>query len=352
MEPVTHFLTGACMSRAGLNRKSALATFTMVLAAEAADLDVLWELRGPIESLQHHRGVTHSFVGAPFVAAATLGFIYLLYLWKGPSGKPHILRSKLPVRWGYLYWLALIAALSHLLLDYTTAYGIRLLEPFDWRWYSWDIVFIVEPVILVALIAGLVMPSLFGLINQEIGARSKGPRGRGGAIFALVCLVLLWGYRDFQHRRALNAMGSLLYKGAVPVKYAAYPYWVNPFRWYGVVETEAFFQTMPVDSMTPEVDQQNQAHTYFKPEVTPMTQAAKASYLGRVYLDWAVFPITQTEPLQGRFKGYLVRFQDLRFGYPEMQGRGTLGAWVLLGPDLRVQEEGMNSRKPSIEDEP
>jgi len=352
LEPVTHFLTGACLSRAGLNRKSALATLTMVLAAEASDLDILWGLRGQIENLQHHRGITHSFVGAPVVAAATLGFIYLLYLWKGPSGKPRILRSKLPVRWGYLYWLALIAALSHILLDYTTSYGIRMFAPFDWRWYSWDIVFIVEPVILLALITGLALPSLFGLINQEIGARSKGPRGRGGAIFALLCLALVWGYRDYQHRRALSAMGSLLYKGAVPVKYAAYPYWVNPFRWHGVVETEAFFQTMPVDSMTPEVDRQNQARTYFKPEVTPVTQAAKASHLGRVYLDWAVFPITQTEPLLGKFKGYLVRFQDLRLVYPEMRGRGPLGGWVLLGPDLRVQEEGMNSRKPSIEEEP
>jgi inner membrane protein len=352
LEPVTHFLTGACMSRAGLNRKSALATLTMVLAAEAADLDVLWELKGPIAAFQHHRGITHSFVGTLFVAAATLGFIYLLCLWKAPSGQPRIQRSKLPVRWGYLYWLALIAALSHLLLDYTTAYGIRLFEPFDWRWYSWDIVFIVEPVILMALIAGLVMPSLFGLINQEIGARSKGPRGRAGAIFALVCLVLVWGYRDYQHRRALNALGSLVYQGAVPVKYAAYPYWVNPFRWHGVVETDSFFQTMPVDSMAPQVDPKDQARTYFKPAETPVTQAAKASYLGRVYLDWAEFPITQTEPLPGRFKGYLVRFQDLRFTYPEMEGRGTLGGWVLLGPDLRVQEQGVNSQKPSIEENP
>src|SRR5271165_2848432 len=179
------------MSRAGFNRKSALATLTMVLAAEAADLDVLWEFKGQIAAFQHHRGVTHSFVGAPFVAAATLGVVYLLYLWKGPTGKPRILRSKLPVRWGYLYWLALIAALSHILLDYTTAYGIRMFAPFDWRWYSWDIVFIIEPLILLALIAGLVMPSLFGLINQEIGARSKGPHGQAGAIFALVCLVLI-----------------------------------------------------------------------------------------------------------------------------------------------------------------
>lgn len=352
MEPVTHFLTGACMSRAGFNRKTALATLTMVLAAEAADLDVLWAIKGPITTFQHHRGITHSFLGAPFVAAATLGFVFLLHRWRIRSGKPLISRSKLPVRWGYLYWLALLAALSHILLDYTTAYGIRMFAPFDWHWYSWDIVFIVEPIILAALILGLIVPSLFGLINQEIGARSTGPRGRGGAIFALVCLVLVWGFRDYQHRRALNAMGAVLYQRAVPVKLGAYPYWVNPFRWHGVVETESFFQTVPVDSMAPAVDEQSEANTYFKPEETPVTQAAKASYFGQVYLDWAVFPLTQTEKLEGAFKGYLVRFQDLRFAYPEMRGRGNLGGWVLLGPDLRVQEQGTNSRKPSVEENP
>ena len=45
MEPITHFLTGACIGRAGLNRKTAYATLAAVLAAEAADIDVA-----------HHRG--------------------------------------------------------------------------------------------------------------------------------------------------------------------------------------------------------------------------------------------------------------------------------------------------------
>src|SRR5664279_2704244 len=198
------------MGRAGFNRKTALATLTMVLAAEAADLDVLWAVKGPIAAFQHHRGITHSFVGAPFVAAATLGFVYLLHhFWLRHRAAK---RSEPPLRWGYLYWLALLAALSHLLLDYTTDYGIRLFEPFDWRWYSWDIVFIIEPLILLVLILGLVVPSLFGLINQEIGARSKGPRGRGGAIFALTCMVIIWGFRDYQHRRALNAMEAVTYQ--------------------------------------------------------------------------------------------------------------------------------------------
>ena len=49
MEPVTHFLTGACIGRAGFNRKTAYATLAAVLAAEAADLDVFWGFAGPVE---------------------------------------------------------------------------------------------------------------------------------------------------------------------------------------------------------------------------------------------------------------------------------------------------------------
>lgn len=360
MDPVTHLLTGACMGRSGFNRKSTLATLTMVLAAEAADLDVLWEFKGSIAALQHHRGITHSFVGVPLVAAAVVGG---LYVWWRLTGKQQVVpasiddskapvRLKLPVRWGYLYFLAVLAALSHLLLDYTTAYGIRLFAPFNWRWYSWDIVYIIEPVMLVVLIAGLTMPALFGLINQEIGVRSRGPRGRGGAIFALVCLVLLWGFRDYHHRRAVNALSAISYRGAQPTRLAAYPYMANPFHWHGVVETADFFETVPVDSLGPLVDAESQGLLYYKPEETQVTLAAKSSYLGQVYLDWAVFPFVQTQPAvtpSGTF--YLVNFQDLRYTYPDMRGgRSPLSGYVVLAPNLQVQEEGLaTSKSPTAE---
>ncbi len=68
MEPVTHFLTGACIGRAGFNRKTAYATLAAVLAAEAADLDVFWGFAGPVEELKHHRGITHTFWAVPVVA--------------------------------------------------------------------------------------------------------------------------------------------------------------------------------------------------------------------------------------------------------------------------------------------
>jgi len=335
-------LTGACMSRAGFNRKTALATLTMVVAADAADCDVVWRLKGTTEVLQYHRGITHSFVGVPVMAAAALGFVYLLYRFGLRRREPR--PGYPPVRWKYLFGLAVVAALSHLLLDYTTAYGIRLFVPFDYRWYSWDIVFIVEPLILAVLLLGLLMPLLFGLINQEIGARRKGPGGRGGAILALVCVLVIWGYRDFQHRRALSAMNELTYSGEVATRMAAYPYIINPFRWYGVVETKNTFQTFAVDSRIPKVDPDERARIFYKPEETEVTLAAKQAYFGRVYLDWAVFPLVASEKLAGRFNGYIVEFQDLRYAYP---GRPVLAGFVLLDSNLHVVTQGASQDKPA-----
>ncbi|HKD85946.1 MAG TPA: metal-dependent hydrolase [Terriglobales bacterium] len=345
MDPVTHLLTGACMGRAGFNRKSALATVTMVLAAEAADIDVVWGLKGSIPALQHHRGITHSFVGVPFIAAAIVGAVYLGHRirWHR-SAKSVSSPGDPPIRWGFLYFCALLAALSHLLLDYTTAYGIRLFEPFDYRWYSWDIVSIIEPLMLLALIGGLTVPAFLGLISREVGARSKGPRGRAAAIIALIMVAVIWGVRDYQHRRALNAMNSFLYNNTDPIRLAAYPYMINPFRWHGVVETRDFFESVPVNSLTPDVDSEH-GILYYKPVETPAISAAKASYLGRVYLDWAAFPFVRQQNLTSDPAGYLEEFQDLRYTYPSTVGKPPLSGFVLLNDELRILEQGMNSSR-------
>ncbi len=75
MEPFTHFLTGACLGRAGFNRKTAYAVLAGTLAAEAADLDIVWGFAGPVESLKHHRGITHTFWAVPVVAGVVVGAI-------------------------------------------------------------------------------------------------------------------------------------------------------------------------------------------------------------------------------------------------------------------------------------
>jgi len=325
------------MGRAGLNRKTALATLTLTLAAEAPDLDVLGRFGGPAFGFAHHRGFTHSFLGTPICAAAVVGFVYLFWRMRGRRTN----NSNLRPRWGLLFGYACLAGLSHILLDYTNNYGVRPFWPFSEKWYSWDIVFIVEPVMLGFLILGLIAPVLFGLVDREIGIRRKGPRGRVAATLALTGIVLMWGVRDFEHRRAVHALESREYGGIDALRVSAYPTWINPFRWYGVVETPAFFALTPVDSLGPEVDPENQLEIRYKPDETPVTLAAKRSYLGRVYLDWAQYPIAETEVLTGPRGGYIVYLQDLR--YVQMpstvngdQRRHTLGAAIELDQHLHV----------------
>jgi inner membrane protein len=325
------------MSRAGLNRKTALATATLTLAAEAADLDVLSRFGGSAFGLNHHRGFTHSFLGVPLVAAVVVGFIYLLWRLRGRKTR----NPNLPPRWGLLFAYACLAGVSHILLDFTNNYGVRPFWPFSERWVSWDIVFIIEPVILIVLTLGLILPALFSLINEEIGVRHKNaaPRGRLAATLALLAVFAYWGLCDYEHRRAVAALESRYYQGAEALRVSAYPNMTNPFRWYGVVETPAFFVIVDGPDAIMQI--------HYKPEETPITLAAKKTYLGRVYLSWAQYPVTETEQMENARAAYIVRFRDLRYDYHGRSARATLGAMVFLTRDLQVVEERFGIRSTS-----
>src|SRR3954464_15782278 len=106
MEPVTHLMTGAVLSRAGLNRKAAYATLAMTLAAEAPDLDVLWSFKGPVAGFEHHRGWTHTFLGIPFEAAIITGVIWLGYRFvqrRHKNSQQTKAADAAPLRWTRLY---------------------------------------------------------------------------------------------------------------------------------------------------------------------------------------------------------------------------------------------------------
>lgn len=337
------------MGRAGLNRKTALATLTLTLAAEAPDLDVLGRFWGRAFGFEHHRGFTHSLLGIPLDAIAVLGFVYLVWRIRGRKTRD----PKLPPRWRLLFLYACLAGLSHILLDFTNNYGVRPFWPFSEKWYSWDIVFIVEPVMLGLLILGLIIPAFSSLIDSEIGAQRRRPRGSVAATFALIGIVFMWGLRDYEHRRAVNVLSARTYNGVDPLRVSAYPKWVDPFHWYGVVETPAFFALAPVSTLDPEVDPEDRLDIHYKPEETPVTLAAKKSYLGRVFLDWAQYPITETETLESPDGGHIVHFQDLRYvQIPDAmrgdKGRRALGAAVKLDKNLRVVGDVYGTDKAQV----
>lgn len=374
MEPFTHFLTGACIGRAGLNRKTAYATMAAVLAAEAADLDIFWSLAGPVKELQHHRGFTHTFLGALVVALVVASAIWAFHFLRekqkarkaaalkakvevttpapdpvllspaaGPVPVPH---QSQPARWQWVFGTALIAALSHLLLDWMNNYGVRPFYPFSGRWYAGNFLFIVEPSILIVLALALIMPWLFGLADREIGARRKPFRGRGWAIFALAAFAALAGLRWWQH----DVADSLARNAAItldPVeRIAAEPYPWNPFRWHVLVETPSYYQTAEVNTWVGSVDTDPKLSIVYKPAVTPAVEAAKRTYLGSVYLDWSKWPVVQDlgpEPAPGMDPPQLtpgrtftaVRFSDLRFHYSILgdrvaSDRSPLTGWVYI----------------------
>ncbi len=362
MEPITHLLTGACLARTGFNRKTAYATLAMTLAAEAPDLDFLWSLRGPAAGLQHHRGLTHTLLGAPLVALAVTAAVWLL-VWISDRSLLRGRRKRRfspPARWILIWLFAWIAVLSHIFLDWANNYGVRPFFPFNPRWYSLDLVYIFEPVLFALLLLALVIPAILGMADREIGARPTAFRGRGWAIAALILACALWGLRWGEHRNALRLARNTRFGNEPAIRIAAEPYPINPFHWFVVVETADYYQTGSVDTWRDEVAT-GENDVVFKPPVTAAVAAAKDSRLGRAYLDWAALPVvadlgpadlTAAGSQAPNPKDSVVEFRDLRFAYStpltEILGSGggepPLAARVFVTPDNTIDGIEMNGR--------
>jgi inner membrane protein len=376
MEPVTHFLTGAVLARAGFNRKAAYATLAMTLAAETPDLDTMWSVDGPVADFQHHRGITHTLLGLPIEGLVVLGAVWLVHRWRvrqaetktavepvpleAATDRPIVQPlTAAPVRWGLLYGFVLIALLSHLLLDWTNNYGVRPFFPFNPHWYAGSFVFIFEPVMFLVLLVALIAPALFGLVGSEVGARKQVFRGRGWAMVALAGVVALWGWRGLEHANAVEIASNAAYgpngMGAEVLRVTASPYPGNPYRWHTVVDTPAFYQIAAVDTLHSTIATNPERDLFYKPQSTSTLRAATESHLGQVYLDWSSWPlVNDIGPVAppgsppGAPDWTAVSFRDLRFMYDTSMLRGRtnppLSAMVYVDGDGRVTRMEMGNR--------
>ena len=325
MDNLTHTLTAIAISQTGLNRKTRFATATLILAGNAPDIDIIVGLKGSIEYLKYHRGITHSLVGIVALALIIWGLMW----WLGKKFKPKLGISLNP---GWLLLAAFLGTGSHLLLDFTNAYGVRPFLPFSGRWYAWDIMFIVDPLLLAILVLGLGVPWLLRLASEEVGGRKTGLVP--GAIFCLGAMLALWGIRDFAHRRARHILDSRDYSGEVAQRVSALPGMANPFTWIGVVETESSFHIFSVNALEANGAPEEIA-TFEKPQPSPALTAAMNSQGGKVMLDFARFPWAQVD---GSEDSYQVSLCDLRFFNPSAHSRGfTLD--VELDKNLQTRSE-------------
>ncbi len=141
MDPVTHTLVGASLAQTGLKRVSPRATVTLLLAANAPDIDALTMLISRDVSLGARRGWTHGILAMVLLPILLAGLVWLVSRLLTSTGQP----TRDPVRFGPILALATLGVLTHPLLDWLNTYGIRLLMPFDGRWFYGDALFIVDP---------------------------------------------------------------------------------------------------------------------------------------------------------------------------------------------------------------
>lgn len=315
MDNVSHSLMGLALSRAGLNRLTPRATALLLLSANMPDIDIVSLAKSQLTYLEIHRGPTHSLLAVPVLAVECMLIVAAFF------------RTRLP--WFKAWLVCCIGVLSHLLLDLTNNYGIRLGLPFSLQWFHLDLNSLTDGPIVAALGLAAIWPWLSGLVSGEIGEtkKTKG-QGQGIAIaMLLLCLVYDVG-RDQLHSRALTQMESRLYQGAPAETVAALPTAMNPFRWRGIVSTKAAYLEYDLNTLA-QLNTES-AERYYKIPTSEVTATPRSSPAFNYFLYFARFPVWSVQPVAlNDGTGKRVELTDLRFGEP---GRGSFHCVAVEDP--------------------
>jgi len=297
MDVLTHGLASYSLTRAISPRASRATLLAAVLAGTTADLDQVSAYAGPSAFLAWHRTATHSIVGTLVIVGIFFGAASLI-----TRNKPNVDAIR-------TVFLALLAAcLLHVAMDLTQNESVQLLWPFRTPRYSADWVAHFDLWILLILLAGALLPQLLALVTEEIGAKSKAPRGRIGAVLALLAVFVYIGARFVLHGDAVAMMEARTYRGELPRRVAAFAESGSPFHWRGLVETERAFHDLDLNLVAGSSFNPDAAVVYYKPEASASLDAARATESVRRFLAAAKFPKATVEKTN---TGYRVQLRDL-----------------------------------------
>jgi inner membrane protein len=287
VDNLTHTLVGAALAEAGLKKRTALGAATLMIGANFPDIDVIAVPLG--KSFEWRRGATHGFLALvvlPFVLAA------LMWLWdrhvrqrRSPSAAPADYRQ--------LSVLAGLAILTHPTLDFMNSYGMRWLMPFVDKWFYADGLFIIDLVIIAALILGIVWS------RRD---RTPVPSRMALAVVAVYILANL----------GLTSMGRSAVATAFPGKRAMVaPVPANPWRRQVVVDADTAYHLgsfSPTAGLTFRGEGVIQKWEGGRPDVA--YDRARASPEAQGFLGWVRFPAFQMIGTGGET---VVRIVDVRY---------------------------------------
>jgi inner membrane protein len=239
--------------------RRALYVSLMVVGSNLPDLDSLYAgiTGGKLGYLLHHRGHTHTVLGALVLALLTYG---LWLWWLRRRRTPHNSYDK----W-CLAGVALLAPLLHIAMDATNEYGVHPFWPLNNDWFYGDAVFIVEPLFwaaaapLVFLLQSRLARGVVGLILciavglgfgtglvpvtlacalvlltlalLLIAWRTSARRAAVAGLMASIGVVALFAVSARVARSDVQALAAAQYPGALALDYVLAPMPVNPLCW-------------------------------------------------------------------------------------------------------------------------
>jgi len=200
VDPLTHAISGAALARAFPKEKLPTQQLVLIiLLAMAPDSDIVLRLISDPLYLQHHRGLTHSLLMLPLWG-------WLIFSLSSRQVKQNPAMPK----------LIGLALLLHISLDVITTYGTMLLAPVSDKRFSFDLVFIIDPLFSLCLL----IPLLLGFIWKR--------QLRSLSILSFVAALAYLTLAYSNQQQAIE-----LTKKAYPdaIAYHALPMAFSPFNW-------------------------------------------------------------------------------------------------------------------------
>jgi membrane-bound metal-dependent hydrolase YbcI (DUF457 family) len=335
MDIGTQGLASLVVARALVPRAPWRAWAVIVIAGGIANIDVLSALATPSAFLEWHRTYAHSIVVSLIVSSA-LAAAYLFATRgtqeeKSPAGIPALPKAGGASQSAF-FTATILAGLLHLGLDAAQSDGTMIFWPLSRQRVALDWLPHIDPWIIAISLAALLLPELTRLVTDEIGAKSRGTRGRVGAILGLVVLALYVGMRADLHSNAIATLQNRGYDSGQVHRVAAYADPASPFIWHGIAETERALYQTDVSIFTSSQFDNDNGLTLFKPESSPILDHAQQSEAARKFLAAAQFPKADIEKTA---EGFGVELRDLRYtGIGETQRE--IRARIELDPSGKV----------------
>jgi inner membrane protein len=277
VDNLCHSLVGMALSRAGLNKRTALATSTLVIANNLPDIDVGVFATSTL-AMSFRRGWTHGVLAQATLPIVLTGAMLLYDRYRKKASPDDRVNA------GQILLLSYIGVLLHVFMDFTNSYGVRLLMPFSDRWFYGDALYIVDPWLYLVLGVGWLLAK-------------RNPRAaRIGVALAAIYVVAMLASNLIARREVAN--GIVRAGRPAETRFMVTPVVVNPFRREVVIDFgdryekgNLWFDPMP----------------HFRPAgfgiekgfELPEVQQALQSPLARSYLRWSRFPFIQVNPADG-----------------------------------------------------